>query len=123
MKTTAPRNRPVTIALAVLALTFVITGFGKLASVPPSPQNFARWGLPPSAMFAVGAVELLAGVALLISRVSPFANLVLIALMLGALRTGLVFREPLHIALPAALLALLAWVAYQRRDRFTRSAR
>ena len=123
MNTNAPRNLPLTIAIALLALTFAITGFGKIAGMPPSPENFTRWGLPPSVMIAVGTLELLCGIALLIPRVSPLANLVLIALMLGALRTGIVFREALHIVLPLALLAALSWVAYVRRERLPFGAR
>jgi uncharacterized membrane protein YphA (DoxX/SURF4 family) len=93
-----------------LAALFVTTGVGKLLQLPPSPENFARWGIPTAVMLAIGAAELLGGVGLLIRRVSWLAAAGLFLLMLGALKTGLVFGEPLHIALPGALLPLLAVV-------------
>jgi putative oxidoreductase len=103
----------------LLALTFVITGIGKLASMAPSPANFTRWGFSMGFMYVIGAIEVAGGVALLVPRLSPFAALLLAGTMFGAIRTGLVYREPLHIALPAALLVLLVTVIYLRRSAFT----
>ena len=107
----------------LLALTFVITGVSKVASVPPSPENFARWGFSPGFMMAVGVVEILGSIGLLVPRVAPFAATVLLLTMGGALRTGLVHHEALHIALPTVLGALLAWVIYGRRDVWLRRGR
>ena len=100
---------------ALLALTFVLTGGSKLASVAPSPENFARWGFSMTFMYAIGAIEVVGGLALLVPRLSPFAALLLAGTMLGAVRTGVVFHEALHIALPLVLLGLLGVVIYQRR--------
>jgi uncharacterized membrane protein YphA (DoxX/SURF4 family) len=100
---------------ALLALTFVVTGVSKVAAVPPSPDNFARWGFSPGFMVGVGVVEIVGAVGLLVPRTAPFAAIVLLLTMGGALRTGLVHHETLHIALPAILGALLAYVIYARR--------
>jgi uncharacterized membrane protein YphA (DoxX/SURF4 family) len=105
---------------ALVALTFVVTGSSKLAAVPPSPQNFARWGLSPTFMHVIGAVEVLAGLGLLVPRVAPLAALVLIVTMVGALRTGIVFGEMLHVAVPSVLLVALAAIVYLRRDSLSR---
>ncbi|HEY1693186.1 MAG TPA: DoxX family protein [Polyangiaceae bacterium] len=99
----------------LLALTFVVTGVSKVASVPPSPENFARWGFSPAFMMGVGAVEIVGAIGLLVPRIAPYAATVLLLTMGGALRTGLVHHESLHIALPIALGALLAYVIYARR--------
>jgi len=97
----------------LLALTFLVTGAGKLGSVKPSPENFARWdSRPPSC--ARGRRGNLGRDRLLIPRVAPFAAIGLCLVMLGAIRTGVVYKEALHIALPAVLLALLALVVYVR---------
>jgi uncharacterized membrane protein YphA (DoxX/SURF4 family) len=104
----------------LLVAMFLTTGISKVAAIPPSPENFARWGLPLSVMYAVGAMEIVGAVGLLIPRVAPFAALVLMATMVGALRTGLVYREMLHIILPIALLGLLAlslFVEHGRKPR------
>ncbi len=98
----------------LLALTFFVTGAGKVGAVKPSPQNFARWGLSPTIMRAVGAAEILGAIGLLVPRAAPFAAVGLGLLMLGAVRTGVVYKEPLHIALPAVLIVLLALVVHAR---------
>ena len=98
----------------LVALTFFAAGAGKVGAVKPSPENFARWGLSPTIMRAVGVAEILGAIGLLIPRAAPFAAVGLCLLMLGALRTGVVHKEPLHIALPAVLVALLALVLYAR---------
>jgi putative oxidoreductase len=105
----------------LLALTFLTTGVSKLASIPPSPENFARWGYSPSFMLAIGAVEVLGGVALLVPRVSAVAAAALLVTMLGALRTGIVHGEPLHVALPLVLVVLLSILAYARREPLLRA--
>ena len=59
-------------------------------------------------------VEMAGAIGVLIPRAAPFAAVGLCLLMLGAIRTGVVYEEPLHIALPAVLIALLALVVYVR---------
>jgi uncharacterized membrane protein YphA (DoxX/SURF4 family) len=98
----------------LMALTFLAAGAGKVGAVKPSPENFARWGLSLTVMRAVGVAEVLGAIGLLIPRAAPFAAVGLCLLMLGAIRTGVTYKEPLHIALPALLIALLALVAYGR---------
>jgi uncharacterized membrane protein YphA (DoxX/SURF4 family) len=98
----------------LLALIFFLAGIGKVAAIKPSPENFARWGLSPAVMRAVGSAEMLGAIGLLIPRVAPFAAVGLALLMLGAIRTGARHKEALHIALPAVLAALLALVVYIR---------
>jgi uncharacterized membrane protein YphA (DoxX/SURF4 family) len=98
----------------LVALVFFAAGAGKVGAVKPSPENFARWGLPPSVMRAVGAAEVLGAVGLCIPVVAPFAALCLCLLMLGAIRTGVVYKEPVHVALPAVLIVLLGVVAFAR---------
>ena len=100
----------------LLALMFVVTGGSKLAAVPPSPENFARWGYSTTFMYGIGAVEVLGAIGLLVRRVAPFAAIGLLATMLGALETGVAHHEALHIALPLVLIGLLGVVIYGRRD-------
>jgi uncharacterized membrane protein YphA (DoxX/SURF4 family) len=108
---------------AVLALTFAITGIGKLASISPSPENFTRWGFSMSFMYMIGAVEIGGGLALLVPRLSVFAALGLIVTMFGAARTGIVFGEAPHIVFPLVLIVLLAIVVVARREQLSRLLR
>jgi hypothetical protein len=57
---------------------------------------------------------MLGALGLLIPRLAPFAAVALGLLMLGAIRTGVVFKEALHVVLPAILLVLLALVVRAR---------
>lgn len=100
----------------LLSLTFLVTGASKLADVPGSVANFTRWGLSLRVMHAIGAAEVAGALGLLVPRLAPLAAAGLAATMCGAIRTGVVFREPMHVALPAALIAMLAAVVYLRRD-------
>ena len=109
------------VLVGLLALTFLMTGISKLASVPPSPENFARWGFSPSFRFAIGAIEVLGAVGLLVPRLSTLAAVGLIVTMLGALRTGAVYGEALHVALPLVLIGLLSIAAVARRGPLLRA--
>jgi uncharacterized membrane protein YphA (DoxX/SURF4 family) len=104
----------------VLALTFIVTGGSKIADVPPSPENFARWGYSPTFMHAVGAVEVLGGIALLVPALAAPAALALLCTMAGAVRTGLLHAEKLHVVVPGILIVLLAGVLYGRRAAIMR---
>jgi uncharacterized membrane protein YphA (DoxX/SURF4 family) len=101
---------------AFVALLFVVTGASKLGAVPPSPENFARWGFSPAFMYAIGAIEILGGIALLVPRLARFSAVVLIGVMLGAVKTGVAYHEALHIFLPLALIGLLSIILYARRS-------
>jgi len=109
------RKHASTLVTVLLALTFLVTGGSKVLAVPPSPENFERWQLPMAFMYAVGTVEVVAGLALLVRPVAPYAAGVLVLVMLGAIRTGIVYREALHVVLPAVLIAMLAFTIRERR--------
>jgi uncharacterized membrane protein YphA (DoxX/SURF4 family) len=95
------------ILTGILALLFVVTGSAKIFAIKPSPENFARWQLSMKFMQAIGALEVLGGLGLLVRRLAPWAAVGLIGILVGAIRTGVVFHEPAHIYGPAALIALL----------------
>ncbi len=114
------KNRALWIVTALLALTFVATGGGKLAAVPPSPANFARWGLSMNFMRFIGAAEVAGGLALLWRPLAPLAAVALIPIMVGAIKTGVQFHETMHIALPGVLIVLLIVVIIGRRDSIQR---
>ena len=105
------------IVTGLVALTFLATGAGKLAAIPPSPENFTRWNLSMNFMRLVGAAEIAGGLGLLVPRLAPLAALGLGAILVGALRTGIVFHETLHVLLPSVLLVLLAIIAWGRSTK------
>jgi uncharacterized membrane protein YphA (DoxX/SURF4 family) len=105
------------ILLGFLTLMFLVTCVSKLAGISPSPENFTRWGLSLTMMRLIGALEVTGAIGLQIPRLSRAAAIGLIALMFGAIRTGILFHEPLHIFLPLALIILLAIAAGWRRSK------
>lgn len=102
----------------LIAALFVIQGILKLSGSPAWLSKFHRWGYPDHFYLAVGIVELLAGMALLIPRVAKWGALVLIVVMTGATATHGVHREP-QVITTLVLLALLAIILYLRRERAT----
>ncbi len=106
------------ILTGLLALLFVVAGSGKVLNIDPSPANFARWQLSMNFMHMIGALEILGGLGLLVRRLAPFAAVGLILLMIGAVRTGVIFHEPPHIFGPSVLIVLLGvliWLRSRKR--------
>ena len=101
---------------ALLAAVFVFAGCIKLAAVDFEVQGFAHFGYAPWFMYAIGVLELGAGLALLLRRSAAPAALLLGAVMVGAAASHLRAGDGVLLALPAlVLLALLAAVGVARR--------
>lgn len=60
---------------AVVALVFIFSGGMKLMGAEPIVQNFIRWGYPLWFMYLVAVVEVVAAVALMVPRLTPFATM------------------------------------------------
>src|SRR4051812_47652023 len=77
---------------ALVAVMFVLVGFGKFAD-PHWKHNFALWGYPSGFYLVVGAIEIVAGLALLIPRLTVYAALTLIVIMVGAAFTRIWWHD------------------------------
>lgn len=109
---------------ALLAAVFALAGGMKLAAVEFEVQTFAHFGYAPWFMYAIGVLELGAGLALLFRRSAAPAALVLGAVMVGAAASHLRAGDGVLLALPAlAFLALLAVVGVVRRGNLLPAAR
>ena len=100
------RTRVAVWGLAVsLAAVFVLAGASKLrgASAAAWSKRFEVWGYPAGAHSAVGALEILAGVGLLVPRSRRAAAAVLVAIMIGAAITHLVHGEFPRVIPPLVL--------------------
>jgi len=104
----------------LLATGFVAVGFSKLwgASAMRWAERFQQWGYPASAHYAVGVLEMLGGIGVLIPRWRPAAALMLATIMIGALCTHIVNGE-LQRVIPPLVLGGLAFFAYWS-DRHSR---
>ena len=83
---------------AALALMFLAAGGAKFGS-PMWPRMFERWGYPDHFYLIVGAVEVAAGLALLVPRLASPASLVLIVIMIGAGATHAMHGEQQRLRL------------------------
>lgn len=100
----------------LLAAVFAAAGLMKLAAIEFEVRGFAHFGYAPWFMYAIGVLELGAGLALLFRRSAAPAALLLGVIMVGAAFSHLRAGDGVLLALPAlVLLALLGMAAAARR--------
>jgi putative oxidoreductase len=114
------RSRASLVALwltqVALALMFLMSGGSKLAGVPAMVSLFEGIGVGQWFRYVTGAVELTAGIALLIPSAAIFGALLLIPTMIGATIVNLLVVPASPVA-PVVLLLLAAAVAWARRNQ------
>jgi uncharacterized membrane protein YphA (DoxX/SURF4 family) len=98
---------------AALALMFVGAGGAKFGR-PMWQRMFERWGYPDHFYLVVGAIEVAAGLALLVPRLASPASLVLIVIMIGAGATHAMHDETRRLPQIVVMLLLLCVVAHGR---------
>jgi putative oxidoreductase len=112
-----PRAAIWTVAI-LLATVFVLLGLSKLTG--PSAlrwgERFGHWGYPAASQYVIGALEILAGVGLLITKLRRGAAATLVAVMIGAMYTHVVNAEYPRL-IPPLILATLALVIMFDRQR------
>ena len=91
-------------------------GGSKLAGVPVMVSLFGQLGVGQWFRYVTGAIELTAGIALLIPAAAIFGAMLLIPTMIGAIVVN-VFVVPASPVAPLVLLLLAAAVAWARRDQ------
>ena len=125
---TGPRADLALAARVIGGLVFVVFGFGKFVNHSSEVDSFRDYGLPsPDAfVYAIGVVEVVGGVLLVLGLLTRLAALVLAGDMVGAIvASGINKGEPISLTLaPAELLACLylLWIGPGSRalDRRTR---
>ena len=96
------------------AAMFLMAGFGKLSGAEMHVKTFEAIGFGQWFRYVTGAIEVGAAVMLLIPRLSGIGAILLVCTMLGAIATHL-FVIGGSVAMPVALLVVMALVAYGRR--------
>ena len=104
------------IATGLLVLIFLGSGGAKLASLDYELVAFARWGYPLWAMYLIGGVEVLGGLALLWRRITALVAAGLGCFMIGAVATHAVHAEWPMMGLATAIMALGFWRGWTGRD-------
>ncbi|MFI6574288.1 DoxX family protein [Nocardiopsis sp. NPDC050513] len=116
-------NAALWVLQVLLAGAFLMAAYTKLAATPQAVAGFEQIGLGPWLMYAVGVVELVGAVALLVPALSGPAALGLSALLVGATATQLLVAEPATALFPVAYLVPMALLAWGRRARTVRLVR
>ncbi|MBE0482346.1 MAG: DoxX family protein [Bacterioplanes sp.] len=106
----------VTIISIVLALIFFASGAAKLASLEFEIVAFERWGYALWFMYAIGAIEVIGAVGLLLKRVSALASAGLAVMMIGAIATHVMHAEWGMLAAASVIFALSVTRALLGRD-------
>ncbi|WP_159943490.1 MULTISPECIES: DoxX family protein [unclassified Nocardiopsis] len=121
---TAKTNTPSSAANAglwvlqvLLAGAFLLAACTKLAATPQAIAGFEQIGLGLWLMYAIGLIELLGALALLVPALSGPAALGLSSLLVGAALTQLLVAEPVTALVPLAYLVPMALLAWARRER------
>jgi uncharacterized membrane protein YphA (DoxX/SURF4 family) len=101
-----------------LAIVMVGPGLQKFTS-PTWERMFRTWGYPDHFYLVIGAIEVVAGVCLLVPRLAAYGAAVLVPVMIGAgftqlLRGG---RSGVGEFVFAALLALVTWARWRDARR------
>lgn len=104
----------------LLTVAFLGAGWAKLSGNPMMIQVFAAVGLGQWFRYFTGSLEVAGALGLLNGHTAGFAAAMLTAVMAGAVLTHL-FILGGSIAVPAGLLAMSGWVAYERLQTWKES--
>ncbi len=96
-----------------LAAMFIYAGLQQLGGAEFIVRRYEAWGYPWELRWAVGIVDLIGGVWLVIPRLARFGALLLTPIALGAVYTFLARGQPILVLVPLAALGLLAFVAWK----------
>jgi putative oxidoreductase len=100
-----------TILAAILGVVFVAVGIPKISGQEKVVANFERWGYPEQIRIAIGLMEILGGVLLLVGIAVPAVAItgfmIIFIIMLGALSTHQRAKDPLTMWIPPFVLLVL----------------
>ena len=109
------KNGSAWVLSVLLTLPFILAALPKLLGTQVWVVKFARWGYPNWFPFAIGSLELLGAILLLIPRVAKYGASILGVVMVGAAYTHLANREGLQVLRPIIFLMLLGITVWLRR--------
>jgi uncharacterized membrane protein YphA (DoxX/SURF4 family) len=79
-------------------------------------MRLSHWGYPAASRYAIGGIEILAGLGLLVPPLRRYAAIALMFVMAGALVTHLIHGEFARL-LPPLILGGLSYGLYYQRPR------
>ena len=109
--------------LLTLLLAVVMVGPGSQKFTGPTWERmFRTWGYPDGFYLVIGAVEVIGGIALLISRLASYSAIMLAIVMIGASATQVLRggRDGVGEIVFALLLCAIAAIRWRDRLRVNR---
>ncbi len=107
------------IVTVLLAVAFVLAGVPKVLRMPVWVEMFDNWGYATWFLVAIGVLEILGGVLLLVPRVAFPGAVLLGVIMLGACYTHVANGEASEALRPLLYLVFVVIVGWARRPRRT----
>ena len=110
------RNIATWVITAIMTAVFVAAGFAKVSGDEMMVEAFTTMGLPDWFRIAIGSLELLGGVLLLVPALAGTSAFGLSIIMIGAISCHVMFT-PISQALPALVIfALLTYIYLTRKN-------
>ena len=104
----------------LLVVIFVPQGLAKFQDSSGWAKAFRFWGYPDWFRITIGVLELMGALLLIAGRTAAFGAIIIIAIMLGAMATHLIFEGGRHITSEIVPLTLATVVLVIRRKQLQR---
>ena len=104
----------------LLVVIFVPQGLAKFDDSSGWAKAFRFWGYPDWFRITIGVLELMGALLLIAGRTAAFGAIIIIAIMLGAMATHLIFEGGRHITSEIVPLTLATVVLVIRRKQLQR---
>ena len=105
------------IASALVAIIMMVAGWAKVADAEMLVHNFSKWGYPHWFRYAVGTLEIVSSVLLLMPKFRVYGASVIGGLLIGAVWTHVAAGEYFMIPIPGILLVLSGIILVSERSR------
>ncbi len=108
------------IVKALISLIFLFEGITKLLALQFQVDFFNHWGYPVEFMYLIGLLEIAGAIGLWIPKLSVYANIGLLGIMVGAFYTHISSGDQpqmFGLAVIATLLLLLYGYLYYRKEK------
>ena len=101
----------------ILGLLFLAAGAGKFLAAEVWVEKFSKWGYPENFYLLIGITELLAAILLFIPKLTKYAAMFLVIIMIGAAITHMIHQEAAEILRPGIFLVLLSALIFLKREK------
>ncbi|MCB0263630.1 MAG: DoxX family protein [Calditrichaeota bacterium] len=103
------------IVQTIVGILFLLAGAAKFLAAEMWIKKFSQWHYPDKFYMIVGFVEFVAAILLFVPKISKYAVISLIFVMIAAILTHVVHQESTEIFRPGIYLVLLVTIIFLKR--------